>query len=225
MKPTTHVLAAAALWALGLQAHAAPALASTSDASAWQVAVNLTGTDGQQASFPVTGFTTATAVSGRTTDGVGWIANNASGTNAASVGHWTFFVFRQTFDLTGYDAGSASLSFQWAADDSGEGFADRGTWRPKYRLNGGTLVNGDWPTGSTYGFGNTTTLNSGFTAGLNTLDFYVEGNGVTDGFAFKPLSFSAQVSPVPEPETYALMLGGLALLSWQTRRQRRGNAA
>ena len=52
-------------------------------------------------------------------------------------GDWTFFVFHQTFDLTGYDPTTADLQFQWAADDSGQGFADRGTWVPKYSLNGG----------------------------------------------------------------------------------------
>ncbi len=33
--------------------------------------------------------------------------------------------------------------------------------------------------------------------------------------------FNGQANPVPEPETYALMLGGLALLAWRRKGQRR----
>src|SRR5204863_6913142 len=35
-------------------------------------------------------------------------------------------------------------------------------------------------------------------------------------------NFSLLQNPVPEPETYALMLAGLGVLAWVTRRQRRG---
>ena len=111
--------------------------------------------------------------------------------------NWTFFVFRQTFDLTGYDPNTADLKFQWAADDSGQGFADRGTWTPKYSLNGGSLVAGTWPGGDSYSFGPTADLSSGFVPGLNVIDFYVEGNGTTDGFALNPISFTATPSPNP----------------------------
>ena len=185
---------------------------STTTAAAWQVATKVGGVDGQFASFPTTGFAPAVTVAGRVTDGVDWIANNASGSNAVYIGTWTFFVFRQTFDLTGYDPATASLQFQWAADDSGEGFADRGTWRPKFSLNGASLVDGDWPTGPTYGFGRVTTLSSGFVAGVNTISFFVEGNGVTDGFALRSLGLTAQVAQVPEPGAWLLLSLGLAVL-------------
>lgn len=207
--------------ALGLtcgvsEGFAAPVFYSTSDSSHWQVATNVLGGagDGLYSSFPTAGFTTATAITGRPD----WIANNSTGTNGW-IGDWTFFVFRQTFDLTGYDATTADLKFQWAADDSGQGFAARGTWTPKYRLNGNSLINGTWAGGDTYNFGPTVDVSSGFVSGLNTIDFYVEGNGVTDGFALKTMGFTAQIAAVPEPETYAMLLAGLGLLGFMARRR------
>ena len=112
--------------------------------SAWQVSVAPAGApDGQFSSFSTASFQSAVAVTGRlTSGGTQWIANNASGTNACCVGNWTFFVFRQSFTLTAAEASTANLQFQWAADDSGEGFASRGGWLPKYSLNSGGLVNG-----------------------------------------------------------------------------------
>ncbi len=212
---------------LALLALAAPAsfaatltLASTSDSSQWQVATALTGVDGSVSSFPTSGFAPAVTISGRVTDGIDWISNRADGSNACCTGTWTFFVFRQTLDLSGYDPATANLQFQWAADDSGQGFAERGSWTPKFSLNGGPLVAGVWPGDVSYSFGDTTTVSSGFVSGLNTIDFYVEGNGVSDGMAFRPVSFTA--TAVPEPSTIGLLLAGLGGLGWMlSRRERR----
>lgn len=201
--------------ACGVSSASAMSFSSTNDPSAWQVSVSQGGADGQESSFSTANFQAAVAVTGRlTSDGTQWISNNATGTNACCVGTWTFFVFRQSFTLTPAEAATASLQFQWAADDSGEGFASRGSWTPKYSLNGGSLVNGVWDTGYTYDLGHLTTVGSGFVAGVNTLDFYVEGNGVSDGFALKT------VAVVPEPETYALMLAGLVVLGFLARRHK-----
>lgn len=207
----------AAFTALTATAHAAPDVASTSDVSRWQVAVNFHQPDGQATSFQTSTFQDAVAITGRSTDGIGWIANTANGSNFGSVGNWTFFVFRQEFDLTGYEANTAELRFQWAGDDSGQGFADRGTWVPKFRLNGGSFQSSVWPGGFTYGFSDPVTVSSGFVAGRNVIDFYVEGNGVTDGFAMKPLSFTA--APVPEASSLALAVAGLAVLGGLARRR------
>ena len=67
---------------------------------------------------------------------------------------------------------------------------------PAYSLNGGPLIAGTWPGGYSYNFGPTVNLSSGFVAGQNVIEFYVEGNGVTDGLAVNPISFTAGV---PEP--------------------------
>ena len=112
-----------------------------------------------------------------------------------------------------------------AGDDDaavlGQGFADRGTWVPKYSLNGSAPVAGNWPGGDTYSLGSPTEITTGFVAGKNTLDFYVEGNGTTDGFALATQSFTAAV---PEPATPALLLAGLGALRLFARRRSR-NAA
>lgn len=214
-RPNLIGLAAATLFAASATVAAAdPAFQSTSNVGAWEVATNVGGVDGVFASFPTTGFTAAAATSRSTAD-LTWLANNASGTNGG-IGTWTFFVFRQSFDLAGFDASTARLEFRWAADDSGEGFADRGTWTPKYRLNGGALVPGSWATGATYDLGLPTVLSSGFVNGVNTLEFFVEGNGVTDGFALRTTSFTAAV---PEPGTYAMLLAGLGVLGVAARRR------
>jgi hypothetical protein len=191
------------------ESFASPFFSSTSDPSYWKVATNVGGVDGAYSSFPTAGFTSAVAISDRTD----WIANNSTGTNGG-METWTFFVFRQTFDLTGYDPTTADLQFKWAADDSGEGFASRGTWTPKFSLNGGSLINGTWATGNTYNLGPTAVLTSGFVSGLNTIDFYVEGNGVTDGFALELVSFRArESSAVPEPATMLLLGFGIVGLA------------
>jgi hypothetical protein len=190
------------------EGYSGPTFSTTSDASQWQVATNVGGTDGSFSSFPTTGFVTATAVTGRFTGTTGWIANNSTGTNSSSP---VFFVFRETFDLTGYNPTTADLQFQWAADDSGQGFADRGTWTPKFSVNGGALINGTWAGGDTYSFGPTQDVSSGFVSGQNEIEFYVEGNGTTDGFALNTISFTASPSVVPEPAS--LTLFGIATAS------------
>lgn len=174
------------------------AFQSTSDPTAWQVTANVTGRDGLFSDFLTSGFQEAFPVSGRLSDGIGWIANNTSGTNA-SLANWTQFVFRQSFDLTGYVPETASLEFQWAADDSGQIFALRGAWVPKYRLNGGALMNGSWSGGDSYALGPVTTVTSGFEDGVNTLDFFVQGNGVTDGLSVLSVALTADPTAPPTP--------------------------
>ena len=211
--------ALAALLTLGVtEGFAAPIFYSTSDASHWEVATNVNGVDGQFSSFPTSGFVTATPIPTRPE----WIANNSTGTNG-SIETWTFFVFRQTFDLTGFDPTTADLQFQWAADDDGA-HLEAGTWMPKYSLNGGSLVTGTWPgtypTGSSYYFGPTVDLSSGFVSGLNTLSFYVEGNGVTDGFALRTIGFTVgAISAVPAPGAVLLAGLGAGLVGWLRRRR------
>lgn len=213
MKISTIITTAAAIltqmlvWGI-TESSADPIFYSTSTPSAWSVATNVGGTDGQLSSFNTSDFKPAVAVTGRTD----FIANNSSGTNGG-METWTFFVFRQTFDLTGYDAATADLKFQWAADDSGEGYASRGSWIPKFRLNGGGFINYPGSPTPTYSYSSMVDLFSGFVSGLNTIDFYVEGNGVTDGFALLTSSFTANESssnnPVPEPGTIILFGMGM----------------
>ncbi|MFO0376125.1 MAG: hypothetical protein ACK51N_03660, partial [bacterium] len=88
---------------------------------------------------------------------------------------------------------------------------------PAFRVNGGSFVNyiGSTPANRipTYSLSAPQSITSGFVPGLNTIDFYVQGNGQTDGFALQVVSFTA----VPTPGSAALLgLAGILV----TRRRR-----
>ncbi|MFT3868080.1 MAG: VPDSG-CTERM sorting domain-containing protein [Nibricoccus sp.] len=186
---------------------------STSDPSAWTVSVNQSGVDtGNDASRFLTGaedFQSAVKIVGR----ADYIASNSTGTTGSYVGDYTQFVFRQTFDLTGYDAATVNLTFQWAADDTGEGFAQRGTWLNRFTLNGGAFLGVDSGGYYNYDPNKIVQLSSGFVAGLNTIDFYVQGNGVTDGFELRVLNAEANATgtTVPDGGATIAMLGCVLL--------------
>jgi len=189
---------------------AGPTFAGTGDpVGHWYVSTNVDRAgDGSFASFRTDAFQQAVNLN-YDPSRLDWIADVAHGSHGG-VGNWTFFVFRQTFDLTGCDVSQARLTFRWAADDSGEIIADRGSWIPAFTLNGGAFQNypGSTPANRipTYDFSSLVSLTSGFVGGLNTIDFYVEGNGQTDGFGLQVQSFTA-----PAPGALAAaVLGALA---------------
>lgn len=192
----------------------AASFASTSDLAAWTVStavLNGAG-DGQLASFDASQQQAAAAMDGRP----GWISNVPSGTNGF-MEDWTFFVFQQSFTLTAEEAATFDLKFTWAADDSGQNTASRGSWVPKYAVNGGALQSSSWVNGYTYDM---SALNdvSGFHEGINTISFYVEGNGVTDGMALNVVSFAPSV---PEPGSLGMLAAGLGLMGVVARRAKR----
>ena len=140
--------------------------------------------------------------------GVPMIANNSSGSNGG-IGSYVYFVFQQSFDLTGYNPSTADLQFQWGCDDVPGAVG----WTPEFSLNGGALQGAG--TCGAYSLGSTVDLNSGFVSGINTIDFLVEGNGQTDGFELSTISFTARQSGppptgVPEPLTLSLFGAGFA---------------
>ncbi len=232
MHPTKLLFAFTVWFLIGhRECRAAPIFSPTTVPSAWQVALTVYHipaftidtfaiTFGM---FPTSGFNTAVqlTIPSRTD----WIANNTSGDNN-SFFIPVLFVYRQSFDLTGFDPATAQLSFQWAADDSGQGFADRGTWKPQYSLNGGPRVTGLWLSDFSYNYGSTVTLSNGFVAGVNTLTFYVEGNAISDGFALRTVNGGLVVQPlaaaaVPEPATALVVLGFLGVSGLVARRRPR----
>lgn len=181
---------------------------STTNNIAWKVAFNMSKTDRSPKDYKDykdykdSEFLGSSSVNfypsvivndggGKTAQG-GWIANNDKGTNG-NINDWTQFIFRQNLYLPTKLSDEAKdkidkiyLRIKWAADDSGN-IPGSGSWTPKYRVNNGELKEGVWKTSSsTYVLGEEIDI-TGFKEGINTIDFYVQGNGVSDGLKVESL--------------------------------------
>lgn len=116
------------------------------------------------------------------------------------------YIWNLTFDLSGYNPATASFSGRFAADNSAT-----------VSLNGTQI-------GTSAGFGSFSSFaaSSGFGSGLNTLSFVVtnlkQNGGNPTGLRAEFLASS--VTAVPEPETYAMLLAGLALMGAVARRRK-----
>jgi hypothetical protein len=128
-----------------------------------------------------------------------WVSPGADGT----AGVTGFYTYTLTIDLTGLDPLTAAITGIFGTDNDGSIF-----------------LNGNAPVANTAfgGFGAPTafTFNSGFVAGLNTINLTVNNGG--DPTAFFAEIDSATASPlaggaVPEPGTIALLGAGLAGLA------------
>jgi hypothetical protein len=134
----------------------------------------------------------------------GWIGFQDSSSSSPH-GDYTFGL---SFDLTGYDPATASLSGLWAADQFGS-----------INLNGAatgvSVADGNWNAGSFPNL-NPFTISSGFHSGINTLAFVVTEPDDFDGLRVSSLMVTA--NPVPEPSTAALLAIGCAAILMVRRR-------
>ena len=136
------------------------------------------------------------------------LANQGASFDPVTKGTYTWSL---SFNLAGFDASTASFSGKFAADNSAV-----------VLLNGHSI-------GSANGFTSFSNFSaaSGFNSGLNTLDFVVTNDGQRTGnpTGLRVEFTASNVTPVPEPETYAMLLAGLGLMGVISRRRAKRNAA
>lgn len=168
----------------------------------------------------INGTATGTGGYGIVSEGVGfpfnaWSANSAASswlTPSANAGQSYdpssdgLYKWSISFDLSGKNLSSASFSGRWWADNQGY-----------VQLNGVTIS-----TGVNLSSPTSFAASSGFVAGMNTLDFFVtnfaQGSGNPTGVRVEFLD-SYAVAAVPEPESWALIVAGLAVVGAISRRR------
>jgi len=134
-----------------------------------------------------------------------WLGDSASsawigpsGERGDSVPLGGLYTFRTTFDLTGFNPGTAQISGNWSTDNSGY----------QILINGVPASQTFMPTGFTAY--TAFAIASGFVAGLNTLDFVVlnfdQDTGNPVGLR---VEMTGTASPVPLPAAAWLLLSGL----------------
>lgn len=135
-----------------------------------------------------------------------WITPTAS--QGASFDPWNngTYTYTLTFDLSGYNAATAMFSGRLAADNS-----------VQVKLNDSVIGGATGFTGWT-SFG----ASSGFVSGVNTLDFVVtnwaQNGGNPTGLRVE--FGTSSIAAVPEPATYAMLLGGLVMVGAVVRRRK-----
>jgi hypothetical protein len=122
--------------------------------------------------------------------------------------------YRTTFDLSGLDPSTASISGLWGADNDGYIF-----------LNGvSTGISLTGAAGANFQLLHPFTIGSGFVAGLNTLDFEVLDYGGVTGLRVDGLTGTADVATAttaPEPATWLLAFVGFFGLGAALRQSRK----
>jgi hypothetical protein len=144
-----------------------------------------------------------------------WVWVHANGVAATHVP----YVFQLTFNLTGFNPATATLSGSWSVDNIG-----------KILLNGsasvgsGALSLGERDGGSNYGTLHSFSITGGFISGVNTLDFRAVDLGDIGGLNVTDLKLAASplisTAGVPEPSTLVMLAIGAVTVAAFARRCR-----
>jgi hypothetical protein len=135
-----------------------------------------------------------------------WITPSASQGQSFDAWNAGTYTYSLRFDLSGYRADTAAFSGRMAADNS-----------VVILLNNEVIS-------SAAGFSSWSDFNAdrGFVNGVNKLDFVVtnwaQNGGNPTGLRVE-FTGSSIAAAVPEPETYGMLLGGLALVGFAVRRR------
>lgn len=162
-------------------------------------------------------FTNPTANANWNTTTGGWAVGNAPfGNSGGGDFNWqTYWAadgsdgndlwVRKAVDFSGFDLASAT----WGLGvDNGYSLYVNGQMISSGNAEGYTYR---WEYGGTFG--------NSLHSGINFIAVALEDHGGLTAF---DMQISAAVAPVPEPETYAMMLAGLGLLGMMARRRRQG---
>lgn len=136
--------------------------------------------------------------------GAQWLTISTNANAGVPVGD---FIYRTTFDLTGFDPTTAILAGTLAADNS-----------VKVLLNGKEtgIFFPDFTKSLSF------SITKGFVSGINTLDFLVDNGSGPAGLTVKIQGIAAAgavISDTPEPATLVLFGTGLAALAFKRRRK------
>jgi hypothetical protein len=144
-----------------------------------------------------------------------WLANDATSSWLTPTANQSdsldpvvdgIYTWTTTFNLTGYDASTASFTGRFAADNAAIAY-----------LNGQQI-------GTSTGFSSWSAFSataSSFVAGVNTLSFVLTNEALSSGnpTGLRVEFLSSSVAAVPEADTYALMLAGFGLMGMVVRRK------
>jgi hypothetical protein len=135
-----------------------------------------------------------------------WIGPNNDTQVDGDVG---LFDYQTTFTLAGFNAATASITGGWSSDNNGVSILINGVDTG----NAGTDF-AQFDLGFA-GF----TINSGFHAGVNTIDFIVNNGGGPTALRVE-MAGTASAGGVPEPATWTMMIAGFGGVGALLRRRR-----